>query len=73
MPLYSSSFVEMYLLPGSSGLFSKRSTLGAEFPHWWQTDLFQDDPLHNTVFEVSWDLIFIRFCTFFAIFCPPEY
>ena len=44
MPLYSSSFVEMYLLPGSSGLFSKRSTLGAEFPHWWQTDLFLDEP-----------------------------
>ena len=45
-PLDSSYFVEMHLFPDSSGLFSKRSTLGVELSLWWQTDLFLDDPSH---------------------------
>ena len=38
MPLDLSNFVEMHLFPDSSGLFSKKSTLGAELSLWWQTD-----------------------------------
>ena len=65
MPLDSSNFVGMHLFPDSSGLFSKRCTLGAELLLWWQTNLFLHDPLHNVVSEIYWDLISIHCCVFF--------